>query len=103
MNDDTRDGEKRGGFVFRHRRWKVQESLRENKHCYIDKDNCLIIRERDYKGIRFEAYEISLDRCKTPSACLDWIHQINSKTWATPELMNLQYGQCAIWALPLSA
>ena len=57
----------------------------ENEHCYLDrKTNCIMIRT----GIKGYEYDVDLDRCKTAGACLDWIHQVNGKTWATPELMK---------------
>lgn len=39
-------------------------------------------------GVPGYTYQIDLDRCQTSKACLDWIHQVNAKTWATPELMK---------------
>ncbi|MBN1841502.1 MAG: hypothetical protein JW883_04360 [Deltaproteobacteria bacterium] len=32
-------------------------------------------------------YEVDLERCNTPGQVLDWIFQVFSKRWATPELM----------------
>jgi hypothetical protein len=59
----------------------------QNDHCYIDrKHNCIMIKT-GVGGGSYE-YDITLKRCKTAAQCLDWIHQVNGKTWATPELMK---------------
>lgn len=31
-------------------------------------------------------YEVSLDRCRTASEVLDWIHQLHTKSWLTAEM-----------------
>lgn len=31
-------------------------------------------------------YNIPLERCQTAGQCLDWIHQVSTKTWCTPDL-----------------
>lgn len=31
-------------------------------------------------------YSIPLERCQTAGQCLDWIHQVSTKTWCTPDL-----------------
>lgn len=33
-------------------------------------------------------YAVDLDRCKTSSQCLDWIHQLHVKTWFDGERMQ---------------
>ena len=33
-------------------------------------------------------YEIDLDRCRTSAEVLDWIMQVNAKTWATAGIMK---------------
>lgn len=64
---------------------RFRAAKEKNEHCYIDrKSNCVMIRT----GVTGYEYDVDLDRCKTAGACLDWIHQVNSKTWATPELMK---------------
>lgn len=57
---------------------------KENQYVRLSfKKDFILINAED----RF-TYEISLDRLKTPNQALDWIHQINSKTWANPVLMK---------------
>lgn len=46
-----------------------------------EKERQVLIHEGRY-------YEIDLDRCQSSAAILDWIFQINGKTWTTPETMK---------------
>lgn len=48
---------------------------------YDQKSNCILIQV--HSGY---VYEVDLDRCNSPAATLDWIHQLNTKTWG-PEIM----------------
>lgn len=59
----------------------------ENKHCYVDRKMNRIMIKTGVGGGSYE-YDIDLKRCATASQCLDWIHQVNVKTWATPEIMK---------------
>ena len=34
------------------------------------------------------AYQVDLERCSTPGACLDWAHQIGAKTWGRAVLAD---------------
>lgn len=64
---------------------RSKKAKKENDHCYInEKYNVLLIKT----GVPHYEYDIALSRCRTAGACLDWIHQVNGKTWATPELMK---------------
>ncbi len=53
-------------------------------------------------------YEIYLDRCTTSAGVLDWIFQVKTKTWATPEVLHdlilalddylhVQGNYCSFW------
>lgn len=33
-------------------------------------------------------YEVDLERCTNSAQILDWIFQVNMKTWATPEVVK---------------
>lgn len=40
------------------------------------------------------AYQVDLERCSTPGACLDWAHQIGAKTWGRavlPDFMAMLF------------
>lgn len=55
------------------------------EYCYLDSRRKRIMIRTGANGF---VYDVDLRRCKTAGACLDWIHQISVKTWATPELMK---------------
>lgn len=40
---------------------------------------------RDERGF---IYEVDLERCRTSAEMLDWIFQVNKKTWATAEIVK---------------
>jgi len=46
--------------------------------------DCLVLYDVDGR----EIYWIDLNRCKDSAELLDWIFQINLKTWATPGMMK---------------
>ena len=46
----------------------------------------LTLECRDRAGRHF--YYVDLERCRTSAELLDWIFQINQKTWATPEIVK---------------
>jgi len=46
----------------------------------------LTLECRDECG--FFIYEIDLERCRTSAEVLDWIFQVQGKTWATAEIVN---------------
>ena len=53
---------------------------------FSSKDNLLIIRKSPSPGERErDLYEVILERCNTSAEILDWIAQLNGKTWTTPE------------------
>lgn len=54
----------------------------------------MIVFNRQYLTIEVplpshgQFYEVDLERCNTSAQMLDWIFQLQGKTWMTPELMR---------------
>jgi hypothetical protein len=70
-------------------RWEKRKT--ENEYCKVDKKlNVINIwRYPNSKTKHVPIYWVDLDRCKTAGACLDWIHQLTTKTWVedNPKLL----------------
>ena len=63
--------------------WNPWDEIREGSKAHINEE--LLTIEIDTG--RGHTYQVDLERCSTPAQGLDWIFQVKSKTWATPEIM----------------
>jgi hypothetical protein len=64
--------------------WNPRDEIREGSRAHINEE--LLTIEID-TGHCDHTYQVDLERCNTPGQMLDWIFQVKSKTWATPEIM----------------
>ncbi len=66
-------------------RFKVMEPTTQlGRVRFNDETSCIYIAVRP-GGYE---YEVDLERCTTPGACLDWLHQVGCKNWGREVLAD---------------
>lgn len=56
----------------------------KHRYCFFNESNLTIeIRNKDHFF-----YEVDLERCRDSAELLDWILQVNLKTWCTPSIIK---------------
>lgn len=61
-----------------------QQSTQIGRARFSDETTCIYVEVRP-GGYE---YEIDLERCQSPGACLDWFHQLNEKNWGKTVLSD---------------